>query len=330
MKFLIIQLRQLGDVLLSACLLKAIKEHINDAQVDFLTSCAAKEILTLNPNIHKVLTMQKGLLHELSIIKQIRANAYDSLIDAQRTATTKRIAFLSKAKTTIAFKGKDNFYYNTLVEHEINDYTVDDRLTLLKPLGIKAQKGKYLPELYYDKHTQLKIDSLLGQYKVEDKFFVVMPTARKKVKSWPQEHYAKLIDMLSSHIGYTPVVVVSPNEEAILKNIQNQTSSKLVTLSSLSIKELACLIQKSKFFVGNDSFGAHIAVSQKTKAFVLIGFSSGWYPNNNNTIKIAANLPCQPCNDWKSCPYEKHDGYLKCFNALEYKTVFEVIKSHIG
>lgn len=324
------QLRQLGDVLLSACLAKAIKEHINDAQVDFLTSCAAKEILTLNPNIHKVLTLQKGLLHELSIIKQIRANAYDWLIDVQRTATTKRIAFLSKAKTTIAFKGKDNFYYNTLVEHEINDYTVDDRLTLLKPLSITTQKGKYLPELYYDTHTQRKIDNLLEQYKVKDKFFVVMPTARKKIKSWPKEYFTKLIDMLSSYTSYIPVVVVSLNEEAILKNIQNQTSSKLVALSSLSIKELACLIKKSKFFVGNDSFGAHIAVSQKTKAFVLIGFSSGWYPSNDNTIKIMANLHCQPCNNWKRCPYEKQNGYLKCFNTLDYKVVFEVIKSHIG
>jgi len=329
MKILIIQLRQLGDVLLTATLARAIKENIQNSKVDFLTSSPAKEILTLNPYIDEIFTIQKDLFSEFSVIKHIRANSYDAVIDVQRTATTKRISFFSSATKKIAFKSKDNFYYNNVLIHENHSYTVDDRLTLLKPLGIKIDDGIYLPELYYDKNTDNKIENLLENLNLKNNFFVVMPTARKKIKSWPLDYFIQLIDKVYYELGYTPLVVVAPNEDLVLKEIKKQVKAKFFSFSNLSIKELACLIKKSQFFIGNDSFGGHVAVSQKKKSFILVGFSSGWFPKNRNTVLITANLDCQPCNNWKKCPYPLNNDYLKCFFSLNPTDVFKIIKSQL-
>lgn len=329
MKILIIQLRQLGDVLLTATLARAIKENIQNSKVDFLTSNPAKEILTLNPYIDEIFTIQKDLLSEFSVIKHIRANSYDSVIDAQRTATTKRISFFSSASKRIAFKSKDNFYYNNVLIHENHSYTVDDRLTLLKPLGIKIDEGRYLPELYYNKDTDNKIENLLKNLNLKNNFFVIIPTARKKIKSWPLDYFIQLIDKVYYELGHTPLVVVAPNEDWILKEIKKQTKAKFFGFSNLSIKELACLIKKSQFFIGNDSFGGHVAVSQNTKSFILVGFSSGWFPKNRSTVLITAKLDCLPCNNWKKCPYALNNGYLKCFFSLKPIDAFNIIRSQL-
>lgn len=328
MKILIIQLRQLGDVLLTSTLAKAIKEHISNAQVDFLTSLNAKDIVELNPYIDNVIAIKKGLVNELSTIKTIRNKKYDYLIDVQRTATTKRISLFSKATKKIAFrKDNDNFYYNCLVEHENCDYTVDDRLLLLKPMGIKTKKGRYLPELYYGDNVKDKIDTMLKNMNITDKFFVVMPTARKAIKSWPLDYFDQLINKIYKELHYVPIIVVAPNESDTINKLN--LSKQFHIVSNLNIKELAYLIKKADFFIGNDSFGGHVAVSQNTLAFIIIGFSSGWFPSNEKTIKITARLDCQPCNDWKKCPYPKINGYLKCFSVLDYATVFETISKFL-
>jgi ADP-heptose:LPS heptosyltransferase len=210
--------------------------------------------------------------------------------------------------------------------HENHSYTVDDRLTLLKPLGIKIDDGVYLPELYYDKNTDNKIENLLENLNLKNKFFVVIPTSRRKVRSWPLGYFIQLIDKVYYELGYTPLVVVAPNEGLVLKEIKKQAKAKFFGFSSLSIKELACLIKKSQFFIGNDSFGAHVAVSQKTKSFILVGPNSGWFPKNKNTLLLTAKLDCQPCNNWKKCPYELNSGYLKCFFSLKPIDAFNIIK----
>ncbi len=329
MKILIIQLRQLGDVLLTSTLARAIKENISNAQVDFLTSLNAKDILTLNPFIDNVIAIKKGLMNEFFTIKSIRNKRYDYLIDVQRTATTKRISLFSKATKKIAFrKDNDNFYYNCLVDHENCDYTVDDRLLLLKPLGIKIEKGCYLPQLYYSDDVKDKIDTMLRNMNITNRFFVVMPTTRRPIKSWPLDYFEQLINKIYQELRCVPIIVVAPNESDTVNKLS--LSKKFHIVSNLNIKELAYLIKKADFFIGNDSFGGHIAVSQNTLAFIIIGFSSGWFPNNEKTIKITAHIDCQPCNDWKKCPYPKINGYLKCFSVLDYKKVFDTISKFLN
>ena len=59
MKVLVIQIRQLGDILLSSPLGRVIKESIKGAEVHFLTSEIGKDILTGNPFIDKILVIKK-------------------------------------------------------------------------------------------------------------------------------------------------------------------------------------------------------------------------------------------------------------------------------
>ena len=276
MKVLVIQIRQLGDILLSSPLGRVIKESIKGAEVHFLTSEIGKDILTGNPFIDKILVIKNGIKSELKAILQVRKEQYDAIIDVQRTGRSKRITLLSGAPLRIAFKkGKENLYYNKLIEWKNHGYTVWERMELLRGIGIENPIKPYLPELYIPTQETNKLKELIP----EENFAVLVPTARKLEKMWSLENFAMLIDFLKEDLDISSVVCYAPGEEKFIKKLQNFSKSGFTfPKKPLSIGELAFLIRKAMLFVGNNSFASHVAVSQRTKTIVIDKRKSGWFP----------------------------------------------------
>ncbi len=275
MKILLIQIRQLGDVLLSSPLARVIKESFKNAEVHFLTSPLGKEILKENPFIDKILTIKGGLSGELQTIFSVRKERYDTIIDTQRTGRSKRITFLSGVPLRIAFKKeKENFYYNRLIEWKDYGYTAWERMELLKGIGIENPVKPYLPELFVSEESN-RVKKLTP----EGKFAILVPTARKVEKMWNLKNFARLIDFMKEKIGIPSVICYAPGEEKFIKELKRLSKSGFISPERpLSIKELALLIRKASLFIGNNSFASHVAVSQKTKTIVIGRKKSGWFP----------------------------------------------------
>ncbi|RUM40971.1 MAG: hypothetical protein DSY34_04525 [Desulfurobacterium sp.] len=287
MKVLIIQIRQLGDILLSSPLGRVIKESIKGVEVHFLTSEIGRDILTGNPFIDKILVIKNGIKSELKTILQVRKEQYDAIIDVQRTGRSKRITLLSGAPLKVAFKRKkENFYYNRLIEWKNHGYTVWERMELLKEIGIENPVKPYLPELFVFEKESNKVKKLIP----EGKFAILVPTARKVEKMWNLENFARLIDFMKEKLGIPSVVCYAPGEEKFIKELKRLSKSGFISPEkSLSIKELALLIRKASLFIGNNSFASHVAVSQKTKTIVIDRKKSGWFPPVEFVKEIHSN-----------------------------------------
>ncbi len=324
MKILIIQLRQLGDVLLSTPLAQNIKLFHPDWSVYFLTSVQAQDIVSENPFIDKVLSLKKGLKHELEMIYKVRKERFDAILDVQRTGRSKRITLLSKAKLKAAFyKRGNNFPYNKLIKQETKGYTAFERLDLLKALGIHKPK-KILPTLYFDKSTKERVKKYLESHGIKS-YFVVSPTARKQWKMWHPEEFGKLSEELSKKLNLTAVITYGGSGE---KKVALETAKYIenhhIIEKPFPIKEFAALIKLSKFSLGNDSFPSHVAVSQGIKTVVICGPTGGWFPDRNNILLIYKGLDCQPCNNPEKCSYN-----LACYRELSYKEVLPKILKFI-
>ncbi len=313
MKILIIQLRQLGDVLLSTPLAENVKYFYPDYTVHFLTTRMAKEIVINNPYIDKTLLLDDGILNELKIIKRVIKEKYDAILDVQRTARSKRISLFSKAKTRVAFKGKHNKpFYNTEISKSTRGYTAFERLDLLKAIGIEKPK-KILPRLYFPKEIEEKITEYLKSKNI-GRYFVVSPTARKITKMWDLEEFGKLSETLSKHFNLKAIVTYGiPSERQVANQCAKFIKNSHVLENPLSIMEFAALVKNSEFSLGNDSFTSHVAVSQNIKTIVVCGPTSGWFPENKNVLLIYKGLSCQPCNNPDKCPYD-----LACYKTLKH------------
>ncbi len=320
MKILIIQLKQLGDVLLSTPLAENVKHFYPDCTVHFLTTKMAKEIVINNPYIDKTLILYDGILNEFKMIKRVANEKYDAILDVQRTARSKRISLFSKAKTRVAFKGKHNKpFYNLEIVEFTNGYTAFERLDLLKAIGIEKPK-KILPRLYFPKEIEEKITEYLKRRNI-DRYFVVSPTARKITKMWDLEEFGKLSETLSKRFNLKAIVTYgTPPEKQFAIQCAKFTNNSHVLEKPFSIMEFAALVKNAEFSLGNDSFASHVAVSQNTKTVVVCGPTSGWFPEIENVLLIYKGLDCQPCNNPDKCPYD-----LACYKTLKHSEIVDKV-----
>lgn len=332
MRILVIQLRQLGDVLLSSNVVKVIKRYLPDATVDFLTSKNAEKIVSSNRFIDNLLLIEDGLVGEISTIFKVRRNRYDAVIDIQRTGRSGRITFFSGSPKRISSSKKhNNFYYNVTIDSFDSDYTLDNRLAYLKGIGIDVEKGN-LPEMYVSIESEHSANNFIESNQISHgNYFLVAPTSRRAERSWPVTYFGMLTKMICDKSGMVPVLLYAPNESKAILDLKKELKDVnfVDADGKLSFQEIAVLIKRGKFFVGNDSFLAHLSVSQQQKTFVMVGPNSGWFPKVDFVHQISAALPCQPCNKWTKCPYEKVDGRIRCFSDLRVEKVYNYIKNYI-
>ncbi len=323
MKILLIQLRQLGDVLLSAPLAEAIKRKHPRWRVHFLTSTAAVDILTGNPFLDKIYALREGASAEVCAITKIRREQYDAVIDIQRTGRSKRITLFSGAILRIGFwKPSDNIYYNRPVKASTSGYTVFERMDLLKPLGV--EKTNVMPVLHYKHTDELFVDEYVKKHAL-GRYFVVAPAARKAEKMWQADSFGLLADMVATRWNLTPVMVYASQRELIIaKRCAAYSSRAHVLEHPFSIKQFAALVSNAIFFVGNDSFPAHVAVSRRTPAVVICGPTSGWFVEDRRTLLIYKGLECQPCNKYEACPFN-----MLCYRSLSPEEVFKKMERFV-
>ncbi len=324
MKILIIQLKQLGDVLLSTPLAENIKYFYPKATLHFLTSPKAEEIVKDNPFIDKVLTLKDGIANEIKTTKEIRKEKYDVVLDIQRTGRSKRITLLSNAKIRAAFKEKNNlFFYNVEITKTTHGYTAFERLDILKAIGINKPK-RVMPKLFFSKETEDRVLNYLKARNIGN-YFVVSPTARKPTKMWAAEEFGKLANTLSKNFNLKAVVVYgTESERAVAEKCASFIEDPFVIEKPLPIKEFAALVKNAEFSLGNDSFASHVAVSQNTKTIVICGPTSGWFLENESTLLIYKGLSCQPCNKPEKCPYN-----FACYRTLKHTEIAERVLNFI-
>jgi len=320
MKILIIQLKQLGDVLLSTPVAENIKYFYPKSTVHFLTSPKAEEIVRDNPFIDKILILKDGAINEIKMIAEIRKENYGAILDIQRTGRSKRLALFSKAKIRAAFKEKNNWpFYNIEITKTTHGYTAFERLDILKAIGINKPK-RVMPKLHFSKETEEKILSYLNERNI-DKYFVVSPTARKPIKMWDVEEFGKLANILSKNLNLRAIVVYGTEKEReIAGRCASFIEDPFIIEKPLPIKDFTALVKNAEFSLGNDSFASHVAVSQNTKTVVICGPTSGWFPENKNVLLIYKGLSCQPCNNPEKCPYN-----FACYRTLKHTEIAEKV-----
>ena len=112
-KILIIQTAFIGDVILATPLIGNLKTQFPDAKIDFLVKNGNQSLLRNDPNLNEILVFdkKKKVASLLELLKKIRANKYDLVINLHRFASSGILTFLSGAEQKLGFK-KNPFSLN--------------------------------------------------------------------------------------------------------------------------------------------------------------------------------------------------------------------------
>ncbi|NKG32777.1 putative lipopolysaccharide heptosyltransferase III [Erwinia rhapontici] len=297
-RILVIKLRHHGDMLLTTPVINTLKQNWPQADVDVLLYQETKEMLSANPAISRLITIDRQwkklgaavhIKHEWQLLQQLRDRQYDVVINLADQWRSALAARWTSAKIRLGFDFPKRrgalwrFCHTRLVSiagHE-QLHTVEQNLSLLAPLGDLVASSQVI--MSYNAGDWQKVEGLLRQQAVQGKFIVVQPTSRWFFKCWTEANMAATISALQAD-GYTLVITSGPDkreQEMVATILASSPEERVISLAGqLTLRQLAALIDHAQLFLGVDSVPMHMAAALNTPCVALFGPSklTLWHP----------------------------------------------------
>jgi len=333
-KILIIQTAFIGDVILATSLLEKLHNHNPEAQIDFLLRKGNDSLLFEHPFLNKLHIWDKKqnkILNLFSIIKIIRKEKYDLIVNVQRFFSSGLFTILGNANKTIGFdKNPLSIFFSTKIKHRINDdnqqflHEIERNNCLIEAI---TDKKIAKPKLYPTKND---IESV-SFYK-KNHYICIAPASVWFTKQFPKEKWIDLINNIDE--SYTIFLLGAKSDKdlcnCIIEKVNPNKQNLIINLTGeLNFLQSASLMKDAVINFVNDSGPLHIASA--VNANVVAIFCStipnfGFGPLSDKSF-IAENnekLKCRPCglHGYKQCP-EKH---FKCALDIDTKQLVNYIK----
>ncbi len=285
-RILIVKIDQFGDVLFSTFLLPIIKKKYPDVEIDYLINPKTKPLLEKNPHITHLYYWENMFLLALlgreksksGGLKEIRsrnkatmqeliAKNYDAVLNTRAYPPSSNVPWRKIGGKLIAFDiSEQSFLADYWARYELTEEEWVNYLNLLKPLGINGEDAEFSPGFF-----NLSDTSPVGEGK---KYVVISPISFDKERQWPKEEWKKLISGLVD-LGYRVALTGMPTQKAYLDELMpSQNDGGVIALNTLSLAEFGTLMKDAEFFVGIESFPAHLALAFKKEIFCLVNNNS--------------------------------------------------------
>jgi ADP-heptose:LPS heptosyltransferase len=328
---LIVQLKRLGDLILTTPALAALREKHPGSQVTLLIDHYSRDLAPALQHIDEVLVYERK--RSLPIWFQLLQRDFDLCIDCTGTDRSALISFLSKASHRIIFRSVArhrlrSWVYTELVDVSVrNSHTIDLYLSLVRS-GTATRKPALelaLPEATVS--SAQKVKSKLG---VTGPFFVVHPGTARREKYWVPERWAEVLHYLKERLQLPAVITGGSDPEeskhiAAIKGFLGPDYPVANVAGRVDFLLTAALIREAVFFVGVDTAAAHVASVFNCPQVVLFGPTNPyhWHPTHprSRVVRAGFGLDYEPRN-----PREKGGP----MSELSTGTVIDAIESVLG
>ena len=331
LSILIIKIGALGDVILAAPSMRAIREKFPMATIKLLTGIENREVFTGSPYIDEIIVSDfknrdNGFGGVLRIGRRLRAENFDITIDFQNSKKSHILSFLSCAAKRY---GYDNGKFSFLINRKIKDdrtplAPVKHQLRVLGLLGIYNIDEKL--ELRPTKEASEWTDSFLAAHWVKPGSRIVAinigSSPRWITKLWPTKYFVELCDKLAKRLNARIVLIGLEKESDRIDMFLKSTKSKpIIALGKTTIPKLIALVKKCDLLISGDSAPIHVAASTGTSFVGLFGPTDPkrHLPPSENCIVLQKDMKCSPCYR-TSCGR----GY-ECMNSISPDEVYRAV-----
>lgn len=309
-RILVIQLRRIGDVILTTPAVAALKARYPRARLDFLVEPPGAEALEGNPDIDEVLVYHpRTALDTARWWSKVRRRRYDWVIDFLGTPRSAVLTFMSGAKVKAgpAHVGHRWAYDTRLRESSTTRYAALEKILLLAPLGVPAP-AEALPKLYLARRPESP-ENIVG----------LVPASRKETRRWPAESYAELGRRLRASHGCRVLVFWGPGERELAEEVARGIGEGAeATPPTATLRDAAALLARCRLVVTNCNGPKHMAVALGVPTVTVHGSSdpASWTPAHPLHRAVRrSELPCIGCR-LNRCPTR-----MECLRELPVERV---------
>lgn len=306
----------IGDAILASPFLFELRKNFKHAFITGILSPAGKEVLeslgvfndikVIDPQWlkYKKIFFVKRWLSALKLLLLVNNLKPDIAIALRwQDRLTSLILSLCNAKRKIGYDVRGmGFGIDIKVPVQSGVHVIYKNLNLLSYL-IPGKKFKVKLGVSVDKRSINKVRKILKKNKIK-KYVIIHPVSGHVSKDWGIENFRKLAEKLARKFK---VIIIGRKDD---KDIDLISGKNIINLAGqMSIKEIASLIKRSSFVIGNDSAAVHIASVFNVKSITLFSGTADyreWKAWGKNSHILVKKVSCSGC------------GLLKCNQTDHY------------
>jgi heptosyltransferase-3 len=312
---LVIQLGDIGDVVVATASFRALKDSLPDAHVHALVRKGCGALLAADPNLSGIFESRRGggklsdaLRENLALARGLRAEQFDLVIDLRTGDRSAILALLARGTEKVAYAG-DGAFWRRFIYTRLFDRLAaapspthpgaDQSLRILRAAGFDV--GDFLPRLHVSGETETEAERILSAAGISPgtRFVTINPFSRWKYKEWGYDRWAEVIAGLGERHGVPSVLIGSAEESGESAGILRKAGGKGRSITGkTSLGELAAVLRRSTLHLGVDSAAPHMAAALGTPTVTIFGPSDwrAWVLPGDLQRVVAPDMPCVPCN----------------------------------
>ncbi len=307
-RILAIQIKRIGDLVLTAPALGLLRRERPDAHLTLVTLGAAGQLVPCLPGIDEHLNYRPGRAN-LALWSRLALGRYDVALDFNGTDRAAFMAFLSHAPVRAGYEKRARKFPRSLIFNRISAasltdlHTVDHMAALLETLGIDVDSARPGMGVAMGMGMVVPADeaaatrTILAEKGIADgqAFFVIHPGTARAEKYWQAERWAAVVDRLVLQRGWKCVITGGSDageqaHVAALKAAARQGSGVVDLSGRISLLRSAAVISQAQLALGVDTAAMHLAAAFEIPQVVLYGPTNPchWRPRHERARVVMA------------------------------------------
>jgi ADP-heptose:LPS heptosyltransferase len=347
MKFLVIQQKRVGDVLISTIICNNLKKKYPNATIDFMCYTNSVDVLIGNPNIDNVIVLphkiRKSYFSLFKFIFEIRSKKYDVVIDVYNKLETNLITLFTGASIKVAYH---KWYSSIFYTHNLKRFdntkdtnyglAIENRLLLLEPLNLDKNTLDPFPKLFVSSKENEDTITLFEQHRIDknEKVIMISLLGSEQNKTYPLEYMTKVVEYVANHENVTILFNYFESQIEDAKKIYNscskETQEKIhFDLLGSDLRSFIAIMNQCDVIIGNDGGAINMAKALNKPSFTIFSpfvEKKIWATFEDGLRNISVHI-----NDFKPelIANLHHDEIKKNYSSLYQEFTPELFKDKI-
>lgn len=301
-RILLIQLRRLGDVVLTTALAADLRRAFPHATIDFLVGKAAAPLLLNNPDVSESIVFNPKQMRRM--VSEVRRRRYDWLIDVQAHPRTAILSMFSGVPVRAGWDARfwGMAYTHRTPRHRAPVYMVRDRQRLIELLGVKPTAT--IPRLWLsdEEREQARTDMLQLNPDAARPVVGMALGTHEPTRDWRIDGFAEVAEAIEGR-GARAVIFRFPGDDAQIAEFRGRTAAGTL-VEWRGDRRFLALLARCSVLVSANTGPSHMALALGVPRVTIYGSTdpAQWSPGLPTTI--ALSNPRQECLGCRagSCP----------------------------
>jgi len=299
MRFLIVRLGSLGDVVHAIPAVAALRRAHPDAAIDWLVDPRYVELVTLVVGVDRAIPLdpRAGVMQLVGAVRTLRAARYDAVIDLQGLIKSATLSRATGARRRIGLpRGHLREplavrFYSETPDPGRDPHVIRKGLALVRAAGARDDRITFPLTVPVTPAAQT-VTAQAGA----DGYAIINPGAAWPNKRWPADRFGALAAAMRDRIGVASIVLWGPGEEPLATSVVAVSRGAATMAPHTTITDIAAIARSARLIVSGDTGPLHIAAAVGTPAIGLFGPTlaarNGPWAEADITISRYDTCPC--------------------------------------